>query len=79
MAARSPANRFARPFTTAFYLEVNAGLQLEASRLGKVNFLTPGEIEKVNARLSQGKPGEGFSFGSGNIGAAAPEWSCGSR
>lgn len=46
---------------TAFYLEVNAGLQLEASRLGKVNFLTPGEIEKVNARLSQGKPGEGFS------------------
>jgi ribulose-5-phosphate 4-epimerase/fuculose-1-phosphate aldolase len=45
---------------TAFYLEVNAGLQLEASRLGKVNFLTPGEIEKVNARLSQGKPGEGF-------------------
>lgn len=46
---------------TAFYLEVNAGLQLEASRLGKVNFLTPGEIERVNARLSQGKPGEGFS------------------
>lgn len=46
---------------TAFYIEVNAGLQLEASRLGKVNFLTPGEIEKVNARLSQGKPGEGFS------------------
>lgn len=46
---------------TAFYLEVNAGLQLEARRLGKVNFLTPGEIEKVNARLSRGKPGEGFS------------------
>jgi len=46
---------------TAFYLEVNAGLQLEASRLGKVKFLRPGEIEKVNARLSQGKPGEGFN------------------
>lgn len=45
---------------TAFYLEVNAGLQLEASRLGKINFLTPGEIEKVSARLAQGKPGEGF-------------------
>jgi ribulose-5-phosphate 4-epimerase/fuculose-1-phosphate aldolase len=45
---------------TAFYLEVNAHLQLEASRLGKVSFLTPGEIEKVNLRLSQGKPGEGF-------------------
>ena len=45
---------------TAFYLEVNAGLQLEASRLGKINFLTPGEIEKVSTRLAQGKPGEGF-------------------
>lgn len=45
---------------TAFYLEVNAGLQLEASRMGKINFLTPGEIEKVSARLAQGKPGEGF-------------------
>ena len=45
---------------TAYYLEVNAGLQLEAGRLGDVTFLTPGEIEKVNARLSQGKPGEGF-------------------
>jgi len=45
----------------AFYLEVNAGLQLEANRLGKVKFLTPGEIEKVNARLSQGNPGEGFN------------------
>ncbi len=45
---------------TAYYLELNAGLQLEAGRLGEVTFLTPGEIEKVNARLSQGKPGEGF-------------------
>ncbi len=45
---------------TAFYLEVNAALQLEASRLGKIKFLTPGEIEKVNSRLSRGKSGEGF-------------------
>jgi ribulose-5-phosphate 4-epimerase/fuculose-1-phosphate aldolase len=45
---------------TAFYLEVNARLQMEASRLGKVTVLTPGEIEKVNLRLTQGKPGEGF-------------------
>ena len=44
----------------AFYLEVNAHSQLEASRLGKITSLTPGEIEKVNSRLSQGKPGEGF-------------------
>jgi ribulose-5-phosphate 4-epimerase/fuculose-1-phosphate aldolase len=45
---------------TAFYLEVNADLQLEASRLGKITFLTPGEVEKVNSRLNQAKPGEGF-------------------
>jgi len=45
---------------TAFYLEVNAELQLEASRLSKVTFLTPGEVEKVSSRLSRGKPGEGF-------------------
>jgi len=45
---------------TAYYLEVNAGLQLEASRLGKITFLTGGEIEKIRSRLTQGKPGEGF-------------------
>ena len=45
---------------TAYYLEVNASLQLEASRLGEVTFLTKGEIEKVNARLTKGRPGEGF-------------------
>ena len=45
---------------TAYYLEVNAGLQLDAGRLGEVTFLTPGEIERVNSRLRQGKPGEGF-------------------
>jgi len=35
-------------------------LQLEASRLGDVTFLTPGEIAKVNTRLARGKPDEGF-------------------
>jgi ribulose-5-phosphate 4-epimerase/fuculose-1-phosphate aldolase len=45
---------------TAYYLEVNASLQLEASRLGNVTFLTPGEISKVNARLTKGRPSEGF-------------------
>ncbi len=45
---------------TAVYLEVNAELQWKASRVGKPIFLTPGEIEKVKTRLSQGKPGEGY-------------------
>jgi ribulose-5-phosphate 4-epimerase/fuculose-1-phosphate aldolase len=45
---------------TAIYLEVNADLQWKASRLGKVTFLTPGEIEKIKSRLGQGKPGEGY-------------------
>lgn len=45
---------------TAIYLEVNAELQLSASRLGKVKFLTPGEIEKVNSRVGKGERGEGF-------------------
>jgi HCOMODA/2-hydroxy-3-carboxy-muconic semialdehyde decarboxylase len=39
---------------------VNAELQWKASRLGKPIFLTPGEIEKVKARLSRAKPGEGY-------------------
>jgi ribulose-5-phosphate 4-epimerase/fuculose-1-phosphate aldolase len=46
---------------TAVYLEVNAELQWKASALGKAKFLTPGEIEKVNSRLSKGNPGEGFN------------------
>jgi ribulose-5-phosphate 4-epimerase/fuculose-1-phosphate aldolase len=45
---------------TAVYLEVNAELQWKASRVGKPIFLTPGEIEKVKARLSEGKSGEGY-------------------
>ena len=46
---------------TAVYLEVNADLQWKASRFGKLKFLSPGEIEKINSRLGQGKPGEGFN------------------
>lgn len=46
---------------TAVYLEVNAELQWKASALGKAKFLSPGEIEKVNLRLSKGNPGEGFN------------------
>jgi HCOMODA/2-hydroxy-3-carboxy-muconic semialdehyde decarboxylase len=46
---------------TAVYLEVNAELQWKVGALGKAKFLTPGEIEKVTARLSKGNPGEGFN------------------
>jgi ribulose-5-phosphate 4-epimerase/fuculose-1-phosphate aldolase len=45
---------------TAVYLDVNAELQWKAKFLGKVKFLSPGEIEKINSRLSKGRPGEGF-------------------
>jgi HCOMODA/2-hydroxy-3-carboxy-muconic semialdehyde decarboxylase len=46
---------------TAIYLEVNAHLQLMASRLGNTKFLSRGEIEKANTRLSLARPGEGFN------------------
>ena len=46
---------------TAIYLEVNAELQWRARFLGKPTFLSPGEIDKVNARLAAGRPGEGFN------------------
>jgi ribulose-5-phosphate 4-epimerase/fuculose-1-phosphate aldolase len=45
---------------TAVYLEINAELQWKASRFGKLKFLSPGEIEKINSRLGQGKSGEGY-------------------
>jgi HCOMODA/2-hydroxy-3-carboxy-muconic semialdehyde decarboxylase len=45
---------------TAVYLEVNAELQWKASHFGKVKFLSPGEIEKINSRLGHAKPGEGY-------------------
>jgi ribulose-5-phosphate 4-epimerase/fuculose-1-phosphate aldolase len=45
---------------TAVYLEVNADLQWKASRFGKLTFLSRGEIVKINSRLGQGKPGEGY-------------------
>ena len=44
---------------TAIYLDVNADLQLRASRFSKLIFLSAGEIEKINSRLVQAKPGEG--------------------
>lgn len=45
---------------TAVYLEVNAGLQLSASALGPITFLTDGEIDNIQSRLSDAKPGEGY-------------------
>ena len=45
---------------TAVYLEVNANLQLQASRLGPITFLTAGEVEKISSRLRDAKPGEGY-------------------
>ncbi len=45
----------------AVYLEINAHLQLDALRFGKpINFLSPGEIEKILARQAKGRPAEGF-------------------
>ncbi|HLJ16954.1 MAG TPA: class II aldolase/adducin family protein [Bryobacteraceae bacterium] len=71
---------------TAVYLEVNAELQLRARGLGTIKFLSSGEIEKVNSRLSQGKPGEGFSRSweywsqrAGIAGKSAPERTMGFR
>jgi HCOMODA/2-hydroxy-3-carboxy-muconic semialdehyde decarboxylase len=45
---------------TAYYLEVNAKLQMDASRFGSIKFLTDGEVTKIKARLADAKPGEGY-------------------
>ena len=45
---------------TAVYLEVNANLQLQASRFPPVKYLTDGEIELICRRLADAKPGEGY-------------------
>lgn len=44
---------------TAIYLEVNAHLQLSASRLGPIKFLSAGEIDKITARVARGQKGQG--------------------
>jgi ribulose-5-phosphate 4-epimerase/fuculose-1-phosphate aldolase len=45
----------------AVYLEVNAHLQMDALRFGKkINFLSPGEIQKILDRQAKGKASEGF-------------------
>ncbi|MCI5085960.1 class II aldolase/adducin family protein [Cognatishimia sp. D5M38] len=45
---------------SAVYLEVNAQLQITAQSLGPVKFLTDGEIDLIQSRLADGKPGEGY-------------------
>jgi ribulose-5-phosphate 4-epimerase/fuculose-1-phosphate aldolase len=45
---------------TAIYLDVNAQLQAEAMQLGTVKYLTDGEIDLIQSRLGDAKPGEGY-------------------
>jgi len=45
---------------TAVCLEVNARLQMEASRFAPVKFLTEGEIKIICERLADAKPNEGY-------------------
>lgn len=45
---------------TAVYLEVNAQLQAAAMSMGKVKYLTDGEISLIQSRLGDAKPGEGY-------------------
>jgi len=45
---------------TAVYLEVNAGLQLQATRFPPVKYLTDGEIDAICDRLADAKPAEGY-------------------
>jgi HCOMODA/2-hydroxy-3-carboxy-muconic semialdehyde decarboxylase len=45
---------------TAVYLEVNAGLQLQATRFPPVKYLSAGEIDIICKRLADAKPNEGY-------------------
>jgi ribulose-5-phosphate 4-epimerase/fuculose-1-phosphate aldolase len=45
---------------TAVYLEVNAGLQLQATRFPPVKYLSDGEIDLIRQRLADAKPAEGY-------------------
>lgn len=45
---------------TAVYLDVNAQLQMAAMQLGTVKYLTDGEIDLIQSRLGDAKPGEGY-------------------
>ena len=45
---------------TAIYLEVNAELQMQASRFPPITFLSDGEIKIISERLANAKPNEGY-------------------
>jgi len=45
---------------TAVYLEVNAELQMQASRFPPITFLSEGEIKSISERLANAKPNEGY-------------------
>lgn len=45
---------------TAVYLEINAQLQMQASRFPPVKFLSEGEINLICERLANAKPNEGY-------------------
>lgn len=45
---------------TAVYLEVNAQLQMASMHLGPVKYLTDGEISRIQSRLGDARPGEGY-------------------
>lgn len=46
---------------TAIYLNVNADLQIKASTLGPVKFLSEKEVEIIAGRLRNALPGEGYA------------------
>lgn len=46
---------------TAIYLNVNADLQIKASGLGPIKFLSEKEVDVICARLRNGLPGEGYA------------------
>jgi len=45
---------------TAVYLEVNAAMQLQASRFAPIKFLSEGEVKIISKRLADAKPSEGY-------------------
>jgi ribulose-5-phosphate 4-epimerase/fuculose-1-phosphate aldolase len=45
---------------TAVYMEVNAGLQMQASPFAPIKFLTEGEVKIICQRLADAKPNEGY-------------------
>jgi ribulose-5-phosphate 4-epimerase/fuculose-1-phosphate aldolase len=45
---------------TTMYLEMNAEVQLNASRFPPIKFLSKGEVDLISSRLEDAKPAEGY-------------------